>query len=59
MKEGEGVSQRTYMGGLWTWIMVWGLTMKVGGGLGKGGKRGKSEKTVISNTAEDILILCS
>ena len=36
-----------------------GTDYESGGGLGKGGKRGKSEKTVISNTAEDILILCS
>ena len=46
MKEGEGISQRTYMKGPWTWTMVWGLTMEVGGGLGGGGTGGKMRTTV-------------
>ena len=46
LKEGEGISQRTYMKGPWTWTMVWGLTMEVGGGLGGGGTGGKMRTTV-------------
>ena len=43
MKEGEGISQRTCMNDLWTWTMVWGLTMGVGGELeGSGEKTGKT-----------------
>ena len=42
LKEGEGVSHRTYMKDPWTWTTVWGLTMEVGvGGLDGGGKGGK------------------
>ena len=26
----------------WTWTMVWGLTVGVGSGLGRGGQRGKN-----------------
>ena len=35
--KGEGVSQKPYINDPWT--MVWGLTMGVGGGLGRGGQR--------------------
>ena len=38
MKEGEGISQRTYMHDPWTWTTVWGLTVGLGGGLGGGGQ---------------------
>ena len=34
LKGGEGISQRTYMKDPWTWTMLWGLTMEVGGELG-------------------------
>ena len=36
LKEGEGISQRTYMKDLWTWTMVWGLAMEMGGRMGRG-----------------------
>ena len=32
LKEGKGLSQRTYMHDLWTWTVVWGLPERVGGG---------------------------
>ena len=35
------ISERTYMKNPWTWIMVRGLTMEVGGGLGGRGRMGK------------------
>ena len=34
----EGISQRTYMNNPWTWTMVRGLTVGVGGGWVEGGK---------------------
>ena len=37
LKEGEGITQRTYMKDPWTGATVWGLTMEVGGGLGREG----------------------
>ena len=43
-KEGEGISQRTYKNDPWTWAMVWGLTMGVGGG---GGQKGEIGTTII------------
>ena len=41
--EGESSSQGTCLNGPWTWTTVWGLTVGTwyGGGLGKGGQRGK------------------
>ena len=30
LKEGEGISQRTYMHDSWTWTTVWGLTVGAG-----------------------------
>ena len=36
LKEGEGISQRTYMKGPWTWTMVWGLTMEEGDSYKRG-----------------------
>ena len=47
MEEGEGVRQITYMPDPWTQTMVWGLTMGMGAGCGKGGKRGKIGTTII------------
>ena len=41
LKEGEGISERTYMKGPWIWTMVLGLTMEVEGRLGGGGQRGQ------------------
>ena len=38
----EGTSQRTYMNDPWTWTMVWGLTVEAGGGMDRGGQRGKN-----------------
>ena len=35
VKEGEGISQRTFMKDPWTQAVLWGLTMEVAGGLGK------------------------
>ena len=32
LKEGEGISQRIYKHDPWTWTMVRGLTVGVGGG---------------------------
>ena len=34
----------------WTRMTVWGLTVGVGGRLGRGGQRGKTEKIVIQQT---------
>ena len=48
MKEGEGISQRTYMKGPWSWTMVWGPTMEVKGRLGREGKGEKMGTTVIT-----------
>ena len=48
MKEGEGISQRTYMKEPWTWAMVWGLNLGRGGGLGRGEQRGKIGTTVMA-----------
>ena len=42
MKEGEGISQRTYMKDPWSWTTVWGQTMEVGEGLAGGGRKGKN-----------------
>ena len=36
LKEGEGISQGTYMKDPWTGTMGWGLTMEVGSRLGGG-----------------------
>ena len=38
LKEGEGISQGTYMPGPWTWTTGWGLTVGVGVGLAQGVK---------------------
>ena len=38
---GEETSQTTCMNDPGTWTTVWGLTVGVGGGLGKGGQKGK------------------
>ena len=41
IKEGEEISQRTYMKDPWTWTAFWEWTMEVGDGLGgEGGKFG-------------------
>ena len=40
-KEGEGISQRTYMNDPWTWTTEWGLTEGVRGGLSGGEQREK------------------
>ena len=39
---GEGTGQRTCMNDPWIWTTVWGLAVRVGGGLGRGGQRGKN-----------------
>ena len=41
-EEGEGTRQRTCMNDLWTWATERGLTMGVGGGLGRGEQRGEN-----------------
>ena len=41
MNKGEGISQKTHMKDLWTWMMVKGLIMEERDGLGGGGPRGK------------------
>ena len=42
LKEGEGISHRTYMKDPWTWMIERELIMEVGRGLGRGGlKQGK------------------
>ena len=46
LKEGEGISQRTCIKDSQTRTMMWGLTMKVGGGLAKGGEGRKIETIV-------------
>ena len=38
-KEGESISLRTCMNDPWTWTMVWGLTVGVGGELDGGERR--------------------
>ena len=40
IKEGEGISQRTYMHDPWTWTMGWGSPEGHGGGGGGGGQSG-------------------
>ena len=37
-KEEEGISPRTCMKDPWTWTMMWGLSLGVGGGLERRGK---------------------
>ena len=46
-KEGEEISQRTYMNDPWTWTMVWGLTELVRGRLSGGVQRGKKIGTTV------------
>ena len=41
-KEVTSTRQRTCMNDPWTWTTVWGLTMKVGDGLGAGRQKGKN-----------------
>ena len=41
LKEGEGVSQPTFMKDPWTWTTVWALTRDDGGGLDRGERWGK------------------
>ena len=41
MKEGERISQRTYMKDPWTCTTVKGLIIEVGGRLGGGGAKGE------------------
>ena len=41
-KEGEGISQRTYMNDPWIWKMERGLTEGGRGGLSVGGQIGKN-----------------
>ena len=48
LKEGEGISQRTYMKDLWTWTMVGGLIMEVGERLAGGRRRGKIGTSIIA-----------
>ena len=47
LKEGEGISQRTYMHDPWTWTTVGGLAVRVGVGLSEGDRGGKIGTTVI------------
>ena len=47
VERGEGTRQRTCMNDPWTWTTVWGLTVGVGGGMGRGEQRGKIETIVI------------
>ena len=42
MIEGERTRQRTCMNDPLTWTTVWGLTVEAGGGLVRGGQRGKN-----------------
>ena len=42
MEKEEGTSQGTCMNDLWTWATERGLTMGVGGGLGRGEQRGEN-----------------
>ena len=51
-KKSEVTSQRTYMHDPWTRTKVWGLTVGVGGGLGRGGKGRKIGTTVIAKTIQ-------
>ena len=44
MKEGEGISQRTYMKDQWARTTVKGLITEVGGRLGGGGQEEKVEQ---------------
>lgn len=46
MKEDEGISQRAYEKGRWTWRTVLELTMEVGASWVEGVKRGKIGTTV-------------
>ena len=48
MKEGEGISQRTYMRDPWTQTVVWGLPEGVWWGWVEGDEGGKVGKTVIT-----------
>ena len=41
-KEVTSTRQRTCMNDPWTWTTVWGLTMRVGGGIGRGRQRWKN-----------------
>ena len=43
MKEGEGISQSTYIKDQWTWTMLRGLILEVVGGLDGGGQREKRD----------------
>ena len=47
MKEGEGISQRTYVHYLWTWTTVWGLPVGVGAGWVEGGAKGEKIGTKV------------
>ena len=48
-KEGDGqrTRQRTHMNDPWAWTIVWELTVGVRHGIGRRGKMGKIERTVI------------
>ena len=48
LKEGEGISQGTYMHYPWTWTTVWGLPEGERRGLGEGGQKEKIGTTVIA-----------
>ena len=51
MKEGEGISQRTYMHGPWTWTTVWGSPEGTGGGAGwRWAKWGRRRTSVTLST---------
>ena len=53
VKEGEGIRQRTYMKDPCTWTTVWGLSMGVGGRMGRREQRGKNRDN--SNSANNFL----
>ena len=54
-QEGEGTRQRTCMNDPQTWTTGWGLTLGIGGGMGRGGQRGKNWDDCNSTTIKMIL----
>ena len=38
LREGKGITQRTYILDPWTWTMVWGLNVRMGAGRGEDAK---------------------
>ena len=59
VERGERISQRTCMNDPWTWTTLWGLTVGVEGGLGRGGQRGQHwdncNRVTIKNNKNSLL----